>query len=252
MIVGAGFFGIAMAIALKQMGISSVVLIEKGDDVGGTWREIDIPAAPAMCHRIYIRFPLRRIRVETEMHSPQPEIWDYARRVTEQFQLRKHIRFNTAMAAARFEESSGTWLIETSDGATIQSRVLICGMGALSRPSLPTIPGIETFKGPSFHSQQWNHHVDLGGKNVAVIGTGASAIQIVPKIAQKVKSLQLFQRTPPWIIPRFDRSISSFEQHLFRWLPFTQRLNRWWIYWKLEIRVLGFTSNQRCYWQVKN
>ena len=240
-IVGSGFSGIAMAIALQQAGICSFVLIEKGDDVGGTWRENRYPGCACDVPSHLYSFSFAPNPSWSRMYSPQSEIWDYARRVTEQFQLRKHIRFNTAIAEARFEESSGTWLIETSNGATIRSRVLVSAMGALSRPSRPTIPGIETFKGTSFHSQQWNHNIDLAGKNVAVIGTGASAIQIVPKIAQKVKSLQLFQRTPPWIIPRLDRSISNFEQHLFRWLTFTQRLNRWWIYWKLEIRVLGFT-----------
>ena len=206
-IVGSGFSGIAMAIALQQAGICSFVLIEKGDDVGGTWRENRYPGCACDVPSHLYSFSFAPNPSWSRMYSPQPEIWDYARRVTEQFQLRKHIRFNTAIAEARFEESSGTWLIETSDGATIRSRVLVSAMGAPSRPSLPNIPGIETFKGPSFHSQQWNHHVDLAGKNVAVIGTGASAIQIIPKIAQKVKSLQLFQRTP--VLRTFNDGIQA-------------------------------------------
>ena len=240
-IVGTGFSGIAMAIALRQAGIDSFVLLEKGDDVGGTWRENQYPGCACDVPSHLYSFSFAPNPNWSRMYSSQPEIWDYARRVTEQFQLRAHIRFNTAMDSARFEESSATWLVETSDGATIRSRVLVAGMGALSYPSLPNIPGIESFRGQSFHSQQWNHDVDLVGKRVAIIGTGASAIQIVPQIAPKVKSLQLFQRTPPWIIPRLDREISNLEHRLFRCLPFTQRLYRWWIYWELEIRVLGFT-----------
>ena len=240
-IVGTGFSGIAMAIALRQAGIDSFVLLEKGDDVGGTWRENQYLGCACDVPSHLYSFSFAPNPNWSRMYSSQPEIWDYARRVTEQFQLRAHIRFNTAMASARFEESSATWLVETSDGATIRSRVLVAGMGALSHPSLPNIPGIESFRSQSFHSQQWNHDVDLAGKRVAIIGTGASAIQIVPQIASKVKSLQLFQRTPPWIIPRLDREISNLERRLFRCLPFTQRLYRWWIYWKLEIRVLGFT-----------
>lgn len=240
-IIGTGFGGLCMAIALKNAGVDSFVLLEKGDDVGGTWRENQYPGCACDIPSHLYSFSFAPNPNWSRMYSPQPEIWEYVQRITDQHGLRPHIRFNTAMTAARFDEASANWSVETSNGATIRSRTLVAAMGALSRPSMPNIPGIESFAGPSFHSQQWNRDFDLRGKRVAIIGTGASAIQIVPRIAPMVKQLHLFQRTPPWIIPRMDRPITNFERALFRALPFTQKLYRWWIYWTLEIRVLGFT-----------
>ena len=240
-IIGTGFGGLCVAIGLKRAGIDSFVMLEKGDDVGGTWRDNQYPGCACDVRSHLYSFSFAPNPSWSRMYSPQPEIWDYLRRVTNKFLLRPYIRFKTAMTSARYDESSGTWLIETSTGASIRVRNLVSAMGALSRPALPEIPGLVNFSGKVFHSQQWDHSVDLAGKRVAVIGTGASAIQIVPQIAAKVKQLHLFQRTPPWIIPRMDRVISNFEHKLYRWLPFTQRLYRYCIYWRMEIRVLGFT-----------
>jgi cation diffusion facilitator CzcD-associated flavoprotein CzcO len=240
-IVGTGFGGICMAIALKRAGIDSFVLLEKGDDVGGTWRENQYPGCACDVPSHLYSFSFAPNPNWSRMYSPQPEIWGYMRRVADRFRIRPHIRFDTALTSARYDDASGTWLIETNNGAPIRAKSLVSAMGPLSRPALPDIPGLSRFSGKLFHSQQWDHSVDLTGKRVAVIGTGASGIQIVPQIAAKVKQLYLFQRTAPWIIPRMDRKISDFEHRLFRWLPFTQRLYRYFIYWKLELRVLGFS-----------
>ena len=240
-IIGTGFGGLCVAIALKRASIDSFVMLEKGDDIGGTWRENQYPGCACDVPSHLYSFSFAPNPDWSRMYSPQPEIWDYLRRVTDRYQLRHCIRFNTALTSARYDEASGTWLVETKNGPAIRARSLVSAMGPLSRPSLPDIPGLPSFSGKLFHSQQWNHSVDLTGKRVAVIGTGASAIQIVPQIAAKIKQLHLFQRTAPWIIPRMDRKITDFEHALFRWLPFTQRLYRYLIYWKLEIRVLGFT-----------
>ncbi len=239
-IVGTGFSGVGMAIALKKAGIESFLLLEKGDDVGGTWRENQYPGCACDVPSHLYSFSFAPNPNWSRMYSPQPEIWDYLRCVTDQFQLRSKIRFNAAMISADFEPASATWRIATSSGTNLRGRWLIAGMGALSRPALPDIPGAASFRGESFHSQQWNPNSDLTRKRIAIIGTGASALQIVPQIAPKVKRLHLFQRTPPWIIPRLDRSISNVEHRLFRWLPILQRFYRWWIYWKLELRVIGF------------
>ncbi len=240
-IIGTGFGGLCVAIALKRAGIDSFVVLEKGDDVGGTWRENQYPGCACDVPSHLYSFSFAPNPDWSRMYSPQPEIWDYLRRVTDRFQIRPQICFNTAMTSARYDEASGTWLIETNNGPSIRARSLVSAMGPLSRPSLPDIAGLSSFAGNLFHSQQWDHSVDLTGKRVAIIGAGASAIQIVPQIAAKVKQLYVFQRTAPWIIPRIDRAITRFEHALFRWLPVTQRLYRYLIYWKLEIRVLGFT-----------
>jgi cation diffusion facilitator CzcD-associated flavoprotein CzcO len=240
-IVGTGFGGLCVAIGLKRAGMNSFVMLEKGDDVGGTWRDNQYPGCACDVRSHLYSFSFAPNPNWSRMYSPQPEIWQYLRHVTDKFLLRPFIRFKTAMTSARYQEESGTWLIETDHGAAIRVRSLVSAMGALSRPAVPDIPGLANFTGSVFHSQQWDHNVDLTGKRVAIIGTGASAIQIVPQIAAKVKQLHLFQRTPPWIIPRMDRVISRFEHKLFRWLPFTQRLYRHFIYWRMEIRVLGFT-----------
>ena len=146
---------------------------------------------------------------------------------------------------AVFDEQLQRWQLSFSDGRHVSARVLVSGMGALARPALPEIPGLDTFKGKRFHSQQWDHAYALKGKRVAVIGTGASAIQFVPQIAPQVAHLDLFQRTPPWIMPKPDRGISAFERWLFRHLPVTQRLVRGAFYWALEGRVLGFALHPR-------
>jgi cation diffusion facilitator CzcD-associated flavoprotein CzcO len=240
-IIGTGFGGLCVAIALQRAGIDSFVMLEKGEDIGGTWRDNQYPGCACDVPSHLYSFSFAPNPNWSRMYSPQPEIWDYLRRVTDRYRLRPHMRFNTAMTAARYDDGSGTWLIETGAGTSLRARSLVSAMGALSRPAFPDIAGLANFSGEVFHSQQWDQRIDLANKRVAVIGTGASAIQIVPQIAAKVKQLHLFQRTPPWIIPRMDRSITDVEHALFRWLPFTQRLYRYWIYWKMELRVLGFT-----------
>jgi cation diffusion facilitator CzcD-associated flavoprotein CzcO len=149
------------------------------------------------------------------------------------------------MIEARWDDASGLWRVSLADGSTVTGRYLIAGLGPLSRPRFPDIPGRERFKGPAFHSSEWRHDVDLAGKRVAVIGTGASAIQFVPQIAPKVAALHLFQRTPAWILPKRDREFGPLERALIRWAPGWRAGLRAWIYGLLEIRALAFTVDQR-------
>jgi cation diffusion facilitator CzcD-associated flavoprotein CzcO len=239
-IIGTGFSGLGMAITLKKAGKNSFVILEKAGDVGGTWRDNSYPGCACDVQSHLYSFSFEPNPRWSRMFAPQQEIFDYLRHCARKYEILPHIRFNSAVTRAAFDEATSLWRVET-EGGSFTARILVSGMGGLSRPAYPKIPGIETFRGKAFHSQQWDHGYDLTGKKVAVIGTGASAIQFVPKIAPKVARLELFQRTPPWIISKPDRSVTPVEQELFERLPATQKLFRSAIYMSLEARVLAFS-----------
>ncbi len=238
-ILGTGFSGLGMAIRLKQRGYSDFVIIERAADVGGTWRDNTYPgcACDIPSHLYSFSFALNPRWSRT--FSSQSEIWDYLRDCTRRFGLLPHIQWNSELLDASWREDDQRWHITTTRGQ-FTADLFIVGNGPLSEPSLPTIPGIENFQGDLFHSARWDHDYDLSGKRVAVIGTGASAVQFVPRIQPHVGHLSLFQRTPPWILPRLDRAIPAWQQTLFRALPITQRLVRARMYWQRELLVLGF------------
>jgi cation diffusion facilitator CzcD-associated flavoprotein CzcO len=173
-------------------------------------------------------------------YSPQAEILDYIRHCATKYGVLPHLRFNSELREARWNADEQLWHLATGGGDRYTCRFLVSAIGGLSRPALPKVKGLEKFEGPMFHSADWNHDVDLAGKRVAVIGTGASAIQFVPQIAPKVGKLVLMQRTPPWIIPKLDVSIDERVQGLFRKLPLAQRLARNTVYWVSETFGLGF------------
>lgn len=244
-IIGSGFAGLAMAIRLRQTGDTDFAIFEKADSVGGTWRDNHYPGCACDVQSHLYSFSFAPNPNWSRMFSTQPEIRAYLEHCTDRFGLRPHLRLSHELRRAAWDEQSGHWQLEMADGKRVRARVLVSGMGGLSRPSYPDIPGLDTFNGERFHSQHWNHDYALAGKKVAVIGTGASAIQFVPQIAPKVARLDLYQRTPPWIMPKPDREVSAFERGLFRALPFTQRLVRTGIYWMLESRVLGFVAHPK-------
>ena len=245
-IVGTGFAGLGMAIRLKQSGMEDFVILEKANEVGGTWRDNHYPGCACDVQSHLYSFSFAPNPEWSRMFSPQPEIWSYLRKVTDEQGVRPHIRFNAEVTAARWDEKAGVWQVSLGNGETVMAKVLISGMGGLSRPAYPVgVKGLEKFKGKTFHSQDWDHDYDLKGKKVAVIGTGASAIQFVPQIQKQVAQLDLYQRTPPWILPKPDRDVSDFEHKLFRALPLTQKLFRGAIYAMMETRVLGFTVNPK-------
>ncbi len=240
-IVGTGFGGIGMAIALKRAGIDSFVVLERAGDVGGTWRDNHYPGCACDIPSMLYSFSFEPNPDWTRVYPSQPEIWAYLRRCTEKYGIRPHIRFNSEVLAAVYDETRMVWTIRTSNGDTTVARVLVCAMGGLSNPQTPRLPGLERFAGTVFHSAQWNHEYSLANKRVAVIGTGASAVQFIPEIAPAVARLLVFQRTPPWIIPRSDAPISDVQRALRRHLPGYAWLVRKLIYWSLEFRALGFT-----------
>ncbi|MEM5421653.1 flavin-containing monooxygenase [Paraburkholderia ferrariae] len=239
-IIGTGFAGLGMAIRLLQSGNQDFAVFEKADSVGGTWRDNHYPGCACDVQSHVYSFSFAPNPRWTRMFAPQPEIRAYLNRCVERFRLFPWLNFGHELTNATWDEAAHCWRLAFANGRRLTARVLISGMGGLSRPALPAIAGLDTFEGKAFHSQHWDHDYALEGKRVAVIGTGASAIQFVPQIAPRVAQLSLFQRTPPWIMPKPDRAISGFEQWLFRTLPITQALARAGLYWMLETRVLGF------------
>lgn len=243
-IIGSGFSGIAMARYLKQSGRNDFTIFEKGNDVGGTWRDNTYPGIACDVPSNLYSFSFDLNPDWSRSYSGGWEINNYIRSVAKKQDILKHIRFNEAVTAAAWDDDQKLWRCESSAGP-FTTDFLIGAMGPLSEPQIPALPGIESFKGESFHSQQWDHEYDLTGKRVAVVGTGASAIQFVPQIQPEVGELFLFQRTPPWILPRSERSLTSFEHKLYRYLPFTQKIVRGLVYSMLEFRVIGFVKQRQ-------
>jgi cation diffusion facilitator CzcD-associated flavoprotein CzcO len=230
-----------MAIQLRERGITSFVVLERAGDVGGTWRDNVYPGCACDIPSALYSFSFEPNHAWTRAFPEQAELWQYLRSCVDKYGIRSHLRFGKDVVEARYEEASATWLLRCTDGLAVRSRVIVSATGPLNRPSLPSIPGAQRFTGDAFHSSRWDTSIDLRGKRVAVIGTGASAIQIVPAIAPLAEKLTLFQRTPPWVIPRRDAAVSPRRRALYRRLPGYARLVRGAIYWFLEIRALAFT-----------
>ncbi|WP_216912187.1 flavin-containing monooxygenase [Nocardia noduli] len=230
LVIGAGFGGIGAAIELRRGGFRDVTVLERADDLGGVWRENTYPGAA--CD---VPSPLYSYSYEPKPDWPQrysgrAAIHEYLTGVARGHGLFDAIEFGVEVTGAVFDEHSGRWQVRTADGTTRFADVLIPAVGQLSRPALPAIAGIDTFAGPAFHSARWDHDVDLTGKRVACIGTGASAIQFVPEIQPVVDRLTVFQRTPPWVIPKFDTDYSPVQHRIFARVPGMLSLERlgWW------------------------
>ena len=236
-VVGAGFSGLCAGIQLKRLGIHDFVICEKADRVGGTWRENTYPGAACDVPSHLYSYSFEPNPAWSRTYGLQAEILAYLEHCATKYELRPHLRFGCAISDARFDEATGTWHV-TAGGEVLVSRALILGNGALHVPQLPAIAGLDAFEGKSFHSARWNHDYDLTGKRVAVIGTGASAIQFVPQIAKHVAQLHVFQRTPPWILPKSDRRVSRSERWAFEHLPAAHWLRRTGLYWSMESRVI--------------
>jgi cation diffusion facilitator CzcD-associated flavoprotein CzcO len=244
LIVGGGFAGICMGIKLLEAGMKSFLIIEKSEDLGGTWWDNRYPGCACDIPSHLYSFSFAPSTEWTRMYPGQQEIHAYLKRCVEHYGLAPYMRLNTRFCQAAWDESQGTWNTSTADGMQIRARVLVSGMGALHVPHYPEIKGLDRFQGPAFHSATWDHTVNLDGKDVAVIGTGASAIQFVPQIASRVGKLSLFQRTPPWIVPRMDFAFSEKWKRRFRTIPLTRWALRQFIFWRQEFRVLGFLGNE--------
>src|SRR3954447_106441 len=240
-IVGSGFAGLGMAIRLKQKREDDFVVFERADDVGGTWRDNTYPGVACDVPSHLYSFSFAPNPNWSRTFSPGHEIQDYLRHTAADENVLPHVKFRHAVTKAIWNEPDQKWLIQTT-GGDFTANVLIAGMGGLSEPKIPDIPGKDTFKGDAFHTAQWNHDADLDGKRIAVIGTGASSIQVVPKLQQQADKLFLFQRTPAWIMPHRDREIAPKEKRLYKRFPLLQRVMRGAIYWARETFVIPFVK----------
>jgi cation diffusion facilitator CzcD-associated flavoprotein CzcO len=236
-IIGSGFSGLAMAVELKRAGRDDFVVLERANDVAGTWRDNTYPGCACDVPSHLYSFGFAPNPEWSSTFSPQPEIYAYIRRVAEEQGLMPHIRFGIEVEEADWDDEAQQWRLKTS-GGEIAARAIATAAGPLSEPAIPDIPGLRDFKGTIFHSATWNHDHDLAGERVAVIGTGASAIQFVPQIQPKVAQLHLFQRTPPWITPRRDRPLTKVEKAVYKRVPKAQVAMRNGIYWGRELFAL--------------
>ncbi len=239
-IIGSGFSGLGAGVKLKQAGFEDFVILERASRVGGTWRDNSYPGCACDVPSHLYSFSFAPKADWSRVYPPQAEILAYLEDCATTFGLRPHLRFEAEVVHARYDEPSAVWSVTTKDGRVFRARALIGGMGALSQPSVPELPG--AFAGPQFHSAQWDHSVSLKGKRVAVVGSAASAVQIVPTIAPEVARVDLYQRTPSWVLPKPDRAISALERTLLAKVPLFRLLLRLIIWASMEARVLAFTK----------
>jgi cation diffusion facilitator CzcD-associated flavoprotein CzcO len=242
-IVGTGFSGIGMAIKLLREGERDFVMLERAGEIGGTWRDNTYPGCRCDVPSHLYSYSFAPNPNWSSTFSPQPEILDYLRGVAVRFGVLPHVRFETELESAEWDEAEARWTIQTSQGR-LSADVLITAQGPLSDPLVPDLPGLDSFEGTTFHSARWDHDHRLDGERVAVIGTGASAIQFVPRIQPDVAQLHVFQRTPPWIMPHPNRRMKDWEHELYRRLPAAQLAMRAAIYWARETFVLQFRNER--------
>ena len=226
LIIGAGFAGICMGIKLKEAGMNNFTILERNMHMGGTWYDNHYPGAVCDVESHLYSYSFELNPNWSRDFSGQEEILQYMKYCVQKYGLAPHIQFGVTVSKMEFKEADCAWVVTDGTGKTYDSKVVVSCSGGLSQPSLPDIKGLKNFKGKMFHSARWDKNYDLNGKTVAVVGTGASAIQIVPAIAPLVKHLALYQRTPSWILPKPDGPISNFRKALFRRFPFLLALHR--------------------------
>jgi cation diffusion facilitator CzcD-associated flavoprotein CzcO len=241
LIIGTGFSGLGMAVALKKQGVDLLIL-EKADEVGGTWRDNTYPGAACDVPSHLYSFSFDPKPDWPHVFSYQPDILAYLKGVTDKYGLRSRIRFGQHVDRAQWDDSEYRWHVFTKTGQEYVTQFLISGAGALHIPSLPDIDGLGDFKGPAFHTAQWDHTVDLTGKRVAVIGTGASAIQVVPELVKVASQVQLYQRTAAWIKPRINFAFPKALKAAFAFVPGVRAALRVATYWALDARAFVFTK----------
>jgi cation diffusion facilitator CzcD-associated flavoprotein CzcO len=238
-IVGTGFGGLAAAIRMKQQKDDDFIVLERADDVGGVWRDNHYPGCCCDVQSHLYSYSFAPDPNWSREYSPQPDIWAYLRRCAQAFGVHEHIRFNTTVQRLTWDERHGEWVVSTDHGE-YRGRYVVAGMGALSEPMIPPLHGLDAFTGPVIHSAMWPKELELTGKSVAVIGTGASAIQFIPRIQPIVSSLYVFQRTAHWVMPRNDFGISERAKHLYARHPWLMRSIRYKLYLQREWLAFAF------------
>ncbi len=243
-IVGAGFGGLGMAMALRGAGIHDFLVLDGADDLGGTWRDNTYPGAACDVPSQLYSYSFRPERWSRRFPT-QKETLAYLRSVAQEHGLGPHLRFNARVASAEFDERQATWDIKLEDGETVRAQALVSAVGQLNRPAWPDIAGREDFAGPSWHSARWDHRVDLAGKRVAVIGTGASAIQFVPEVAKVAAHVDIYQRSAPYILPKPDRPYRDSEQNFYARFPVVRKAERLRTFLYGELLTSGFVLSQK-------
>jgi len=243
-IIGAGFGGIGMAIALRRAGIEDFVVLDRADDLGGIWRDNSYPGLTCDVPSQLYSFSFRPWRWSRRFPA-RDEILAYLHALVAGYGLGPHLRLGCGVAAAEFDERRAVWNLTLDDGGTVQATAVVCSVGQLGRPAFPDIAGRDEFAGPSWHSGRWNHDVDLAGRRVAVIGTGASAIQFVPEIAKVAARVDVYQRSAPYVLPKADRPYRDFEQALFDRLPAVRKADRLRIFLYGELLTSGFVLSPK-------
>ncbi|MBB6435465.1 flavin-containing monooxygenase [Streptomyces candidus] len=244
-VIGSGFGGLGAAVRLRREGITDFVVLERADAVGGTWRDNSYPGCACDVPSHLYSFSFAPNPEWPRTFSGQEHIRAYLEHVADTFGLRPHIRLGHEVTMMTWDSEKLWWRIETAHGGTLVADVVVSATGPLSDPKTPDVPGLGSFPGKVFHSARWDHDYDLTGKRVAMVGTGASAIQIVPSIQPRVGRLTLFQRTPPWVMPRADRAISGAERSLHRRVPATAKARRALLWGIRELQVQAFTKRPR-------
>lgn len=235
-IIGAGFAGIGAAIQLIKAGIHSFTIFERASEIGGTWRDTIYPGAACDVPSHVYSLSFEQNPNWSRRHASSWEIQEYLLGIVDKWKLRDHMQLGTEIIEARFDEKTGTWKLTTDGESTVIARVVLAGVGGLVDPAYPEIQGMDDFAGELMHTARWNHGVDLTAKRVAVIGTGASAVQVVPSIAPIVAMLSVFQRTPGWVVPKFDRVYPRWIRRILARFPIFLRASRFVKYWMSELR----------------
>lgn len=230
-IIGTGFSGLCVGIKLKEAGKHNFAILEKAAEVGGVWRANTYPGACCDVPANLYSFSFAMKDDWSRRYPPQPEIQAYMKDTARHYGLYPHIRFNTGVTAANYDDASGLWTVHTDNHETLQARAFITGVGQLGRPAYPDLKGVENFQGKLFHSADWDWDYDLTGKKVVVIGTGASAIQFIPEVAKQAAQLEIIQRTAPYVIPKPDTEYGPGHRFLFRYIPGFQKVYR--MFWYL-------------------
>jgi len=243
LIIGAGFAGLGTAIRLKNAGVNDLVILERSDRVGGTWRDNTYPGAACDIPSNLYSYSFAQNPRWSRGFSGSAEILDYIQSLVKDFDLTPHIRFGENVTKLRFDEDAGIWHVATAGGQEYQARAVVFAGGPLSNFSLPKIAGIDDFKGKKIHSAAWDHSYDMTGKRVAVIGTGASGIQIIPELVKTAEFVKVFQRTPAWVIPRMDYETPEWQKKLFAKVPFAQTALRQALYVTHESMALAVIWN---------
>ena len=243
-IVGAGFGGVGMGIRLREAGIEDFEIFERGETVGGVWRANTYPGAACDVPSHLYSFSFAPGHNWSRRYAPQPEILGYLEEITDRFGIRPHLRLGSEVTAAAFSVKKGRWTITLDDGGSREVDVLVTACGQLTRPQIPKVDGIADFEGRVFHSAEWDHSHDLADRKVAVIGTGASAIQFVPEVAKEASHLTVYQRSAPWILPKTDRTYPEWERRLFERFPARVAAARAGFFAFFEAGTYGFTGTQ--------